>query len=233
MIGMLGVTGGVGFFENEKFKEAELLDIETEFGPSEIFELEGIIFLPRHGMKSKVPPHMINHQANLSALKEKGVTRIIGMNSVGSLKKDIPPPSILIPHDYINLWDIATFHEDRIVHVVPGLDNKLRDALISKANELGMVVAERGVYIQTTGPRLETRAEIAMLKTFGDVVGMTMANEATLAKEMDLAYASICSVDNYAHGIVDESLTNDMILKNATINGESIRDFIFKIAGEL
>jgi 5'-methylthioadenosine phosphorylase len=230
---MLGVTGGVGFFENERFKEAELLDVETEFGPSQVFELEGIIFLPRHGMKIKVPPHMINHQANLYALKDKGVTMVIGMNSVGSLKRNIPPPSILIPHDYINLWDIATFHDDRIVHVVPGLDEELRQAMISKSKELGMAMTERGIYIQTTGPRLETKAEISMLKNFGDVVGMTMANEATLANETGLAYASICSVDNYAHGIVDESLTNEKILANATINGERIRDFIFKIAGEL
>jgi 5'-methylthioadenosine phosphorylase len=229
---MLGVTGGVGFFDNERFKEAELNEVETEYGPSEIFELEGIVFLPRHGMKNKVPPHMINHRANLAALKEKGVTQIIGMNSVGSLKRDIPPPSILIPHDYINLWDIATFHDDRIIHIVPGLDEKLRITMISKAKELGIVVAERGIYIQTTGPRLETKTEISMLKNFGDVVGMTMANEATLAKEIDMAYASICSVDNFAHGIVDESLTNDKILANAMVNGEKIRDFIFKIAGE-
>jgi 5'-methylthioadenosine phosphorylase len=232
VIGMLGVTGGVGFFENEMFKEAELLTIETEFGPAEIIELEGIIFLPRHGIKSKVPPHMINHRANLSALKDKGVTKVIGMNSVGSLKQNIPPPSILIPHDYINLWDIATFHEDRIVHIVPGLDEDLRGLIISKAKEVKLEVVESGIYIQTTGPRLETKAEISMLKNFGDVVGMTMANEATLVKEMDLAYASICSVDNYANGIVEESLTNDKILTNAKVNGEKIRDFIFKITGE-
>ena len=233
MIGMLGVTGGVGFFENDMFKEAELFEIETGFGPSEMIELEGILFLPRHGIKSKVPPHMINHQANFSILKEKGVTKVIGMNSVGSLRNDIPPPSILIPHDYINFWDIATFHDDRIVHTVPGLDEELRGILLTKAKEYNLEIVNRGIYIQTTGPRLETKAEISMIKNFGDVVGMTMANEATLAKEIGLAYASICSVDNYAHGIGEESLTNDMILANAKVNGEKIRDFIFRIAGEL
>jgi 5'-methylthioadenosine phosphorylase len=230
---MLGVIGGVGFFENEMFKEAACLEIETPYGPSEIFETENILFLPRHGIKNRRPPHMVNHRANLMALKERGIKRIIGMNSVGSLKLEIPPPSILIPDDYINFVDIATYHDSKIVHIVPSLDENLRNDLISHAKMESLDVIENGIYIQTRGPRLETKAEISLFKNFGDIVGMTMASEATLARELDLAYASICSVDNYANGIVKEALTNDNILANARVNSDRIKEFIFKIAGEL
>jgi 5'-methylthioadenosine phosphorylase len=179
---MLGITGGVGFFGAEVFKKAQIQKIETPYGPVEVLEVENIFFLPRHGIKGKVPPHMVNHHANMFALKNKGITKIIGMNSVGSLKLEI---------------------------------------------------IDKGIYVQTKGPRLETRAEVSMLCNFADVVGMTMASEATLARESGLTYASMCSVDNYANGIVDEPLDNDKILANATVNGDKIRDFIFKAQGEL
>jgi 5'-methylthioadenosine phosphorylase len=167
------------------------------------------------------------------ALKEKGITKIIGMNSVGSLKLEIPPPSILIPSDYINIWEIPTIFDKDVVHVVPALDEDLRNQLISQSKKQGLEIIDKGIYVQTKGPRLETRAEVSMLCNFADVVGMTMASEATLARESGLTYASMCSVDNYANGIVDEPLDNDKILANATVNGDKIRDFIFKAQGEL
>lgn len=230
---MLGVIGGVGFFEAEKFKGVDIQKIETPHGSVETLEMENIFFLPRHGIKKKLPPHMINHRANMFAFKDKGITKVIGMNSVGSLKLEIPPPSILIPNDYINIWEIPTIHDKDVVHVVPALDEDLRNALIFQSKKQGLEIIDYGIYIQTRGPRLETRAEISMLRNFADVVGMTMASEATLAKELGLAYTSICSVDNYANGIVDEPLNNDNILANATVNANKIRDFIFKAQGEL
>jgi 5'-methylthioadenosine phosphorylase len=230
---MLGITGGVGFFGAEVFKKAQIQKIETPYGPVEVLEVENIFFLPRHGIKGKVPPHMVNHHANMFALKNKGITKIIGMNSVGSLKLEIPPPSILIPSDYINIWEIPTIFDKDVVHVVPALDEDLRNQLISQSKKQGLEIIDKGIYVQTKGPRLETRAEVSMLCNFADVVGMTMASEATLARELGLTYASMCSVDNYANGIVDEPLDNDKILANATVNGDKIRDFIFKAQGEL
>lgn len=230
---MLGVIGGVGFSEAEIFKSADVEKIDTPHGAVQMLLIDKLALIPRHGVHSKVPPHKINHLANIFAFKAKGIMKIIGVNSVGSLKPDISPPSILIPHDYICPWKIATYHDDKIVHVVPGLDENLRESLLTLARKFGLEAVEKGVYIQTPGPRLETKAEIEMLKNFGDVVGMTMANEATLAKELDLSYASICSVDNYAHGIVEEALTSETILKNARMNSARIGDFMLKIAGEL
>ena len=230
---MIGVIGGVGFSESEIFKSAEVEEIETPYGVANTLATEKLTFIPRHGIIGKIPPHKINHLANIFAFKAKGITKIIGVNSVGSLKSEISPPSILIPYDYISLWGIATYYDDKIVHIVPGLDEILRQSLLSFADKFGLEVIGKGVYIQTSGPRLETKAEIKMLKNFGDVVGMTMANEATLARELGLGYASICSVDNYAHGIVAEPLTSDIITQNARVNGDRIREFLLKVVEEL
>lgn len=230
---MIGVIGGVGFSEAEIFKNAIVEEIETPYGMTFVLTLREFFFIPRHGLNGKIPPHMINYKANIFAFNIKGITKIIGVNSVGSLKKELYPPSILIPHDYICPWDIVTFFDDKIVHTIPSIDEELRQSLISKSEEFGLKVVKKGVYVQTTGPRLETKAEIQMICNFGDVVGMTMTNEATLAKELGLRYASICSVDNYAHGIFDEELTNEVILNNARKNREKIREFILNIAGEL
>lgn len=233
IIYMLGVIGGVAFSEAEIFQNADVEKIKTPYGVVEMLLIEKFAFIPRHGIQSKVPPHKINHPANIFALMEKGITKIIGVNSVGSLKREISPLSILIPHDYICPWNIPTYYDDKIVHIIPGLDEELRQSLLSLARKYGLKVVEKGVYIKTLGPRLETKAEIEMIKNFGDVVGMTMADEATLAKELELSYASICSVDNYAHGIVDKPLASENIVKNSKMNSTTIRDFILKIAEEL
>ena len=230
---MIGVIGGVGFSQSEMFKEAQVEEVDTPYGRVTMLLLEKVAFIPRHGRESNIPPHRVNHKANLSAFKEKGIDRVIGVNSAGSLNYEIAPPAIMIPHDYIGLWDIATLHDDKIVHVVPGLDEELRQDILSFAEIYELGAMNSGVYVQTTGPRLETKAEVKMLARFADIVGMTLANEATLAKELGLRYASICSVDNYAHGITDEPLTNEMILENAKVNGERIAEFLLKLVEEL
>src|SRR5205823_2022004 len=123
----------------------------------------------------------LNHRANLWALKEVGASHIIGTSSTGSLKKTIHPGTFVVPDDFVAFWNIPTFVDDRVVHSTPSLDAALRRALVAAAKESGASVKDGGSYVQTTGPRLETRAEIAFFQKVGDVVGMTMASEATLA----------------------------------------------------
>lgn len=230
---MIGVIGGVGFSRSDLFKDARIEEVETPYGKVNMMIMERISFVPRHGLDRNIPPHKVDHKANLSAFKEKGIERIIAVNSAGSLNYEIAPPAIMIPHDYVGLWDIATIHDDKIVHIVPGLDEGLRQAILSFAEiyELGAIGS--GIYIQTTGPRLETKAEVKMLGKFADIVGMTLANEATIARELGLRYASICSIDNYANGITEEPLTNEMILENAKVNGDVIAEFLLKLVEEL
>lgn len=186
-------------------------EIKTEKGEGGVFIKDECVFLCRHGKDNTIPPHMINHQANMAILKSIGVSYIIAINSVGSLKEDITPNDFLVPDDYISLWDIKTFYDDRIVHIVPELDENIRFLIIDAIKSCGIAPIEHGVYIQTKGPRLETKAEIRFLKTIGDVVGMTLASEATIAKELSLPYASLCLVDNYCNGIKEESLSFSLI----------------------
>ena len=169
-----GVIAGTAFRRRGLSEKADSLELSTRFGKVTVFESEHMIFLPRHGMEDSIPPHRINHQANLSAFKELGVSMIIGVNSVGSLKPEIPPKTLLIPHDYINLWGIQTFFDGKIRHIIPGLNEDLRQLIIKVAKKRKIEVTGEGIYIQTRGPRLETRAEIHLLRNFGEVVGMTM-----------------------------------------------------------
>lgn len=230
---MLGIIAG-GSFSPEGMKVAEKQKMETPFGePSDHFTIgRDMIFLPRHG-PDRIPPHRINHRANIYALKKLGVTKVVGVNSVGSLKEELAPGSIVIPHDYLSPWEILTFYEHQAVHITPVLDAGLRERLIRAASESGVNVANEGIYIQTIGPRLETKAEIAMLKNLGHVVGMTMAHEATLCQEMELAYASICSVDNYCHGIIDTPLTEEEIVRQGQENGVTINKVVMNVMEEM
>jgi 5'-methylthioadenosine phosphorylase len=228
-----GVIAGTAFRRIGLLEEANQVEMSTRFGRVTILESDDIIFLPRHGIDDSIPPHRINHRAHLTAFKDLGITRIIGVNSVGSLKPEIPPRSILIPHDYINIWGIQTLFDDEIHHITPGLNEDLRQLILRVAKGRKIEVTNGGIYIQTTGPRLETRAEIHLLKQFGDVVGMTMANEATLAEELSIPYASICSVDNYCHGISKTPLTAEEILRNAGSNMEKVKSLALAIIEEV
>ena len=228
-----GVIAGSAFHRIGLSEEVNPVKVSTSFGKVTVLESDDIVFLPRHGMEDSVPPHRINYRANLSAFKKKGIARIVGVNSVGSLKPEIPPKTLVIPHDYINLWGIQTLFDGEIRHIIPGLDEDLRQLIISVAEKRKIEVTDGGIYIQTTGPRLETRAEIHLLKNFGDVVGMTMANEATLAQELSIPYASICSVDNYCHGISEPPLKADDILRTARSNMERTKSLVLAIIEEV
>lgn len=227
-----GVIAGTAFRRIGLPEEANPLEVTTPFGKVTLLESENMVFLPRHCMEDSTPPHRINHRAHLSAFKELAVPRIIGINSVGSLKPGISPKTILIPHDYINLWGIQTLFDGEIRHITPGLNEGLRRLILGVAKKRKVEVTDGGIYIQTTGPRLETRAEVQLLQQFGDVVGMTMGNEATLSEELSIPYASICSVDNYCHGISQTPLTAEEILRNAQNNMERVKILVLATVEE-
>ncbi len=191
------------------------------------FSQNGLKFILRHG--NNVPPHKVNHKANLLSCKEWGADQIIGINSVGSLKKEIAPGHIVIPDDYIQLGSIDTFHDDSAVHITPELNDELRQLCIQGAKILQLPVIEKGVYFQTNGPRLETQAEIRMIQSFADIVGMTLGSEATLAKELGIPYASICMVDNYANGVDGENVSVDEIFETQKENKKNLERLLSKI----
>ncbi|RLF50095.1 MAG: 6-oxopurine nucleoside phosphorylase [Thermoplasmata archaeon] len=222
---LLGLIGGTGSGEIGRILAEK--DIVTPYGrpssPLQYIDVEGerIVYLRRHGVDGNIPPHRINHRANIYALKKENVPCIVSITSVGSLKKNIVPPSILIPHDYICPWKIPTFYSE-VRHVTPSIDERLREIIIEGAKNCNLSVLEKGIYIQTLGPRLETKAEVSVMAYYADVVGMSMASEATLASEIGMSYANISSVDNYAHGIVDVELRYEDIIRNAKNNWGNI-----------
>ncbi len=231
---VVGLIGGSGLRDASLVEAGERAPTETPYGrPSEapVVGRHGdlrIVFLSRHGAGHRIPPHRLNHRANLWALKELGATAVLATASTGSLKKSIRPGSFLVPDDYVAFWSIPTFHDEDVVHATPGLDPRLRDQLVTAAKAAGASVRSHGVYVQTSGPRLETPAEIRHFASLGDVVGMTMASEATLASELDLPYAAVCSVDNYCNGIVERPLTFDQIRATQTRNVDVLRRVVEK-----
>ena len=204
-MGKIAIIGGSGMLDAELFAGLRKSVVATGYGLAELAENGRICFLQRHG-DPPVPPHRINHHANLMALKKAGVTMVVAVNSTGSLKNTIQPGSLVVPDDYFNPWAIKTFYDDRLEFTTPGLSGRVRRALLEAGAGMGIGLIDGGTYIQTTGPRFETRAEVRVLSGWGEIVGMTLASEATLARELNLEYASICLVDNYANGVCDRTV---------------------------
>lgn len=216
-----GIIGGTSLMESTVFNSWKKETVDTPYGTVEIKRKEAVSFLQRHGVPP-VPPHKINHKANIQAMKNLGVTHIIAINSVGSLKISLKPGTFIIPDDFISPWQIITFFDNEMKFTVPQTDDQLNSTFFQFCKQFGLNVSSGGTYIQTIGPRLETKAEIGMLKLFGDVIGMTMASEATLSMESGIAYTSLCSIDNYCNGIASTPLTMDEINENLSKNLKSI-----------
>ncbi|MDD1675994.1 MAG: MTAP family purine nucleoside phosphorylase [Methanomicrobiales archaeon] len=222
---MLGIIGGTSLLFSD-LPPLEKKTVHTPYGPADIMCGE-IVLLMRH--QKGIPPHRIDHRAHLSALALQGVDRVVAIGSVGSLRPEILPGSILVPSDYIAMGGIPTIHDHAMIHVCPEISPTF-------CRELARVVPEArsgGVYVQTTGPRIETIAEVRMYSRVGDVVGMTLASEATLAFEMGLQFAALCNVDNYAHGLGGEVLTYEHILAAARENRERTAEILLRLVKRL
>jgi len=203
-------------------KKAKPKMMENNFGRTAVYLTGKIALILRHGgdPEHHILPHMINHKTNLQALKDIGVTEVVGINSTGSLKKELSPGMIVIPDDFITLTATPSVYEKSTMHITPSLDEQVRQKLIRAAHDCGLNTVEKATYWQTKGPRLETKAEIRMMSGFADIVGMTMANEAVIAMELELPYASACSVDNYGHGLVEKPLSMEEILEGTRRNAD-------------
>ncbi len=218
---MLGIIGGTALLQ-AKLPPLEQKTIATPFGSAEVY-VGKIAILKRHQFNT--PPAQINHRANLAALKIAGVDRLISIGSTGSMKAELPPGSLVVASGFFSPWTIPTFHDKDIAHVAPSLDEELSAGLMKLAPE-----AKRGVYFQTNGPRFETAAEIAHFAEHTDVVGMTAASEITLANELGIRAAALCTVDNYANGIGGAAAPSyEEIIAIAKQNGDKVTRLITDI----
>jgi 5'-methylthioadenosine phosphorylase len=217
----IGIIGGTNLFKSTIFSQLSRDTVTTTHGVVTLFSHpSGLIhIIPRHGEDGTVPPHLVNHHANLMALQSRNVDRIIGITSVGSLRITLSPGIFLIPEDFIQLSDVPTFFNDNSRHITPRLSHPLRKRLFDLAIGVGIPTRMEGIYLQTTGPRFETPAEIRLFSTFADIVGMNMASEASLACELDIPYANISIVDNYGNGIAGE-ITYEEFLVQVSANQE-------------
>ena len=209
-----------GYKISDFIKNSEKLIVETTYGDVQIlltkYEEHEIFFINRHGKNLSIPPNKINYCANMQSLAVSHVDNIISVGTVGSMIKDLQPGDFVIPHDFIDFTKSRpqTFFEDRRIHVdmTKPFCPPLRRLLIRSCKKISDITYhERGVYLTTEGPRLETASEIKMFKNFADIVGMTLVPEIVLAREKGICYASICVVCNMATGLQKKFTANEIL----------------------
>jgi 5'-methylthioadenosine phosphorylase len=215
----IAIVGGTGF--KELFKGAKPRRIRTPYGltsPLLTGELDHrmVIFLQRHDLNHSVPPHKINYRANICGLHRAGIERILATNAVGAINRDLKPGDIVVPHDFIDFTKLrptSFYDEAPVTHIDVSQPYcpEIRALLIDNARKHGPHVRSRGVMACSEGPRFETPAEIEMYRRLGcDIVGMTGATEAVLARELEMCYATICYVSNMAAGIQDRLTASEV-----------------------
>ncbi len=217
----LGIIGGSGLGRLTALEIEHQQQVETPYGnpsaPLTFGRLYGnpLVFVPRHGAEHKIPPHRINYRANLWALRDAGVERVVGMAAVGGIALPLAPGALAIPDQIIDYtWgrEHTLFEGDQsgVSHIdfsAPYCE-ALRQALLAAATGIEIAIHAGGTYGATQGPRLESSAEIARLERDGcDMVGMTGMPEASLARELGLCYASLALSVNWAAGKTDGPIT--------------------------
>lgn len=216
----IAIIGGTGLTTLEGLEIVRREVVHTPYGePSGplthgVLNGKQVVFLARHGYGHTIPPHRINYRANVWALREVGVARVIAVAAVGGITPDMGPGMLAVPDQIIDYtWGRAsTFFDKDLSHVTHvdftyPYDQTLRELLLRAGAKAGVQIADGGVYGVTQGPRLETAAEINRMERDGcTIVGMTAMPEAVLAREMDLAYASCAVVANWAAGKGDGSV---------------------------
>jgi 5'-methylthioadenosine phosphorylase len=238
---VIGVFGGSGFYEF--LDDVEELTIDTPFGsPSaaiRVGEIEGkrVAFMPRHGDRHQYPPAQVNFRANVWAMREAGVRRIIGPCACGSLQPDLHPGTFVVADQFVDRTSARadTFYDGRTVHVSAAdpYCPDLRRILAEEARALGIEVREGGTVVVIQGPRFSTRAESRWFSSMGwTVVNMTQYPEAWLARELELCYATVALVTDYDVGLEGmpsvDPVTAEAAFRVFAENLAKLRDLLFR-----
>ena len=239
----LAIIGGSGLYDVEEFNNRELLDLNTPWGkPSDqilktTYNNKEVYFLPRHGRGHYISPSNINYRANIDALKQLGVTDILSVSAVGSLKEDLPPGKFVIVDQFIDRTFARnkTFFDDEIVaHVSMAhpTSNSLMNACEEAIKKEGINYQRGGTYVVMEGPQFSTLAESNLYRSWkADVIGMTNMPEAKLAREAEIRYASVSMVTDYDcwhpdHENVDVKTVIKVLLSNAEKAKSMIKNII-------
>ncbi len=236
---VIGIIGGSGVYDIAALQDKQWRKIESSFGePSDecLFgHLDGqpMVFLPRHGRGHKIPPSAINYRANIDALKRAGVTDLISVSAVGSLKESLPPGTFVIVDQFIDrsfAREKSFFGTGLVAHVSMAhpVCGRLGDHLETAARQLQLPVVRNGTYLVMEGPQFSTLAESNLYRQWGcDVIGMTNMPEAKLAREAEICYASVAMVTDFDCWHPDhDAVTVDAIVKVLLANADNARSLV-------
>jgi 5'-methylthioadenosine phosphorylase len=236
---VIGIIGGSGLYQIDGLADVAWRRVESSFGaPSDEFcfgTLDGqpVVFLPRHGRGHELPPSAINFRANIDALKRCGVTDIVSLSAVGSLREDLAPGDFVVIDQFIDRTfarEKSFFGPGCVAHVSMAhpVCGRVGDALATAAEQAGIGVKRGGAYLVMEGPQFSTLAESELYRSWGcDVIGMTNMPEAKLAREAEICYATVAMVTDYdcwhpGH----EAVSVDMILSVLNANAAHARALV-------
>lgn len=233
----IGIFGGTGLYDASMLRDASEVEVDTPYGrPSDtitVGEFAGrrVAFLPRHGKKHSIPPHLINFRANVWAFKEMGVSRIISPSAVGSLSESLEPGRMVVPDQYIDMTRTraGTFSDIGSVSHVSMADPfcpVLRRCVTEEASGQGIACHDGGTYVCIEGPRFSTRAESRLFRSWNaQIIGMTLVPECQLAREARICYASVSSVTDYDVW-ADKPVTASEVVRTLKENAEKTRGLL-------
>jgi 5'-methylthioadenosine phosphorylase len=237
----IAIIGGTGLETLPAEYATERSVVETRFGNAAIIRARAgdseFLFLSRHGDTHGIPPHRINYRANIAALVDLGVQKVLATNAVGSLRLDVPPGSYVLLDDFVDFTrarplsflegDEGVVHTDFSEPYCPALRHTLREAAI----EQGIELLPRGTYLCAEGPRFESPAEIRMFQQWGaDVVGMTGLPEAIFAREAGLCYAAVAIVTNFGAGLTQELVEHEEVVARMATQVDEVRALLLAAA---
>jgi len=240
----IGIFGGTGIYDSDLLENTQEIDMDTPYGkPSDTitigtFKERKIAFLPRHGKKHTIPPHMINFKANIWAFKELGITRIIAPSAVGSLKKELEPGHFALPSQFLDFTKSrkgSFSKEGKVIHisVADPFCPELQASIIQVTDKEDLKMHKDCTYVCIEGPRFSTKAESKFYRSTGaDIIGMTLVPECQLAREAQMCYASISTVTDYdvwAEKPVTAKEVLKTLSKNVQITKKILTELIDKI----
>ncbi|MBV8092711.1 MAG: S-methyl-5'-thioadenosine phosphorylase [Acetobacteraceae bacterium] len=242
----IGIIGGSGLYDIEGLEEKEWRQVRTPWGlPSDSMlfgRLAGArcVFLPRHGRGHPLSPTHLNYRANIDALKRSGVTDVLSLSAVGSLREDLSPGHFVIVDQFIDrsfAREKSFFGEGLVAHVSMAhpVCSRLGDALEKAAQAIGLTATRGGTYLVMEGPQFSTKAESELYRSWGcSVIGMTNMPEAKLAREAELCYATVAMVTDYDcwHPEHDH-VTVEAVVKVLLENADRARRLVGTLAAEL
>jgi 5'-methylthioadenosine phosphorylase len=238
----IGIIGGSGLYQMEQLRDATENRIDTPFGPPSDALIGGTIsgrqvyFLPRHGCGHRILPHEINHRANIYALRLLNVRWIIAVTAVGSLQEKYKPRDILLPSQFYDRTSLRATHtffgEGIAAHVsfAEPISIQLRNLLAESARKVGVTVHNGGTYVNMDGPAFSTRAESELNRRNGfDVIGMTNLPEAKLAREAEIALATMAMITDYDCWKVEEDpVTAQTVFGHLAANAEAAKNVLIE-----